>query len=184
MLKLQPNEKIIASYRRHWLAFVFAIAPIVLLGLAVIFLPLFLNSFAPDIVDDFSTLVFLGAVLALEVLWIIGSLIIVDYYLDVWIVTNRRLVFIELHGAFSRIVSSVTLANIQDVSTEVHGILATILKYGEVKIQSAGTSGEFVFKQVPKPNNIKDLIISTRDKFLKRNMGSMDIQKPDGSENP
>jgi len=181
MIQLQKDEKILGVFRRHWLTFVMALLPIVILGIIAVISPILFELYFPELAED-SSITAVGVVLALEIVWIVIFLIIADYYLDVWIVTNKRLIFIELHGLFSRTVSSVTLMHIQDVTVEVHGILGTLFKYGEVKIQSAGTEGEFTFRQVPEPYQIKNLIVKTRGEFFQiKNSKQMDILKSGGT---
>lgn len=167
MIQLQAEEKILLVCRRHWLIFLLAIFQFAVIMVVVLIAPIISKIFFPEIISDYDRLVFLIAALILEILWVIFFLIITDYYLDVWIITSHRIVFIELHGIFSRTVSSVNLRDIQDVSTKVHGILPTVLKFGDVRIQSAGTTGEFIFKQVPHPYRIKDSILAAREAFLR-----------------
>jgi uncharacterized membrane protein YdbT with pleckstrin-like domain len=81
-----------------------------------------------------------------------------DYYLDTWIVTNERIINIEQKGLFSRIVSELHLNQVQDVTSETHGIVATFLSYGDVHIQTAGARERFNFKQIDNPEKIKQII--------------------------
>ncbi len=172
MIGLQEGEQVLAVYRRHWLVFFFSIFQVGI-GMAVtIGIPVALGTIFPQFFGAYGTLILVGDTILLETLWMVLFLIVADYYLDAWLVTNERLIFIELHGIFSRTVASVNLRNIQDISTEVSGILPTIFKYGNVRIQSAGTQGSFVFKQVPHPYEIKDLVIKIRDEFLNPSRGA------------
>lgn len=91
---------------------------------------------------------------------ILFFLIWIDYYFDVWIVTNKRIINIEQKGLFSREVSELELDRIQDVSAHVLGIIPTFLNYGDVLIQTAGEREKFIFKKVADPYAIKDLIMS------------------------
>jgi len=73
----------------------------------------------------------------------------VDYYLDVWIVTNMRIINIEQKGLFSRIISEQELSVVQDITSDVSGLFATMLDYGNVYVQTAGEKEYFIFKQIP-----------------------------------
>lgn len=162
MVELQSGEKIIRVYRPHWFVFFLAVGKIAALMAVIFAAPFSFRAYLPGLYSGREEFVFMGAVLATEILWVLIFLTIADYYLDIWVVTNSRVVFIELHGLFSRTVSSVNLENIQDVSTEVRGFLPMILRYGNVVIQSAGTRGQFVFRHVPNPHEIKDMILEMR----------------------
>ena len=82
-----------------------------------------------------------------------------DYYLDTWIVTTERTINIEQQGLFSRVISTLHLNQIQDVTAETHGFLATTLTYGDVYIQTAGTRERFNFKAVNNPDDVREMII-------------------------
>ncbi len=81
-----------------------------------------------------------------------------DYDLDVWMVTNERVISIELQGLFHRVVAELELFRVQDVTSETRGILGTLFNYGNVYIQSAGTHQRFVFRHVPRPQETAKLI--------------------------
>lgn len=98
-------------------------------------------------------------------IWLFFFFSFIDYYLDVWIITNERIIDVQQRGFFSRIISEQKLFRIQDVTSEVHGIIPTILKYGNVHIQTAGTKQRFFFHQIPNPDKVRDIII----KLVQRN---------------
>lgn len=77
-----------------------------------------------------------------------------DYYLDVWIVTNERIVDIQLKGLFARTISETRLYRVQDVTAEMKGIFATLFDYGTVHVQTAGATGRFTFEQMSDPDTI------------------------------
>jgi uncharacterized membrane protein YdbT with pleckstrin-like domain len=107
-------------------------------------------------------------------IWITFFLIWIDYYFDVWIITNKRVVNIEQKGLFNRQVSELELARIQDITTEVTGVIPTMLNYGEVFIQTAGENPRFIFHQVPDPYGIKDILMNQQKK---RNREETQISK-------
>ena len=89
-----------------------------------------------------------------------------DYFLDVLIITDKRVIDIEQRGFFHRDVATISLEKIQDISVNVSGVLATFLDFGTLKIQSAGEAPEFVIRDIPEPNEIKSLIYDLHNKRL------------------
>lgn len=77
-----------------------------------------------------------------------------DYYLDVWVVTNERIIDIQLKGLFARTTSEARLYRVQDVTAQMKGIGATIFDYGTVSVQTAGATGRFIFEQMPDPDTV------------------------------
>jgi len=78
----------------------------------------------------------------------------VDYYLDVWIVTNERIINIEQKGLFARVISEKELVIMQDITSEIEGFWHTVFNYGDIFIQTAGEKERFVFKQVPRADEV------------------------------
>lgn len=136
--------------RRHWIAVLQIISvTLALAAIPVIFYIVMLNytSFLDS--ELFSTLLtlLLSAFYLFVVLYAFSNF--VDYYLDVWIVTNQRIINIEQHGLFARVISEKDLGRMQDITSAIEGFLPTLLNYGDVHIQTAGEKERFVFRQVP-----------------------------------
>jgi uncharacterized membrane protein YdbT with pleckstrin-like domain len=88
-----------------------------------------------------------------------------DYYLDVWIVTNRRVIDVEQRGLFSREIATMQLSKIQDITTEVKGFLPTLIGFGDVHVQTAGLEREFVIRGVPHPHKTREMIESALARY-------------------
>ncbi|MCR4312213.1 MAG: PH domain-containing protein, partial [Candidatus Uhrbacteria bacterium] len=81
-----------------------------------------------------------------------------DYWLDVWVVTTERIINSEQHGLFNRAVSELHLDQIQDITSETKGFMATFLTYGDVFIQTAAEKIRFHFKNIDNPELVKQTI--------------------------
>ncbi len=158
MIELSDAEQILLFRRRHWLTLILSLIPISI-GIIVVFAAPFFISAAADSLNISLSLVWFGAMLILQIFWTVSFVIITDYYLDTWIVTNNRLVFIELHSLFRRSVSSIDLGAIQDLTVEVYGILPTFFKYGTIVVHTSGDEQGFRFKDIPQPYAFKDELL-------------------------
>jgi hypothetical protein len=78
----------------------------------------------------------------------------IDYYLDVWIVTDQRIINIEQRGMFNREIAEHDLDKIQDVSGIQKGFFSTVFSFGDVHVQTAGEIQRFIFRQVDNPFEI------------------------------
>ena len=157
MLTLHQNERVLATYRKAWIVF-FATA---LGAIGIALLPLLLLPFAERIPPMFVPFVPLGTVLWWWMVWLVSTLSFVNYYLDVFVVTSERIIHIEQHGPFSRTVAELRLERVQDVTVEQHGMLATFLHFGNLRVQTAGEASEFVFFAIPHPLRAKELIMES-----------------------
>lgn len=81
-------------------------------------------------------------------------------------VTSKNVVQIVQNGVFTREISQISLANVEDVTSIQKGILAQIFGYGVVKIETAGEQVNFVFNYAPQPARIAKIILNAKDDFL------------------
>lgn len=162
LIKQKPYEKVVYVLRRHTITF----APILALFLLLLSIPLivygmirflypalFGGSLAYPLAVMLACAYYLGIYLFFYAQFI-------DYYLDIWVVTNDRIVDIEQFGLFSRTISEVDLFRIQDVTTDVSGFFATIFHYGDVTVKTASDNIGVVFRNVHKPNEIREALIN------------------------
>jgi hypothetical protein len=155
------DEKVHLFMRRHW------ITPLCII-LSMIFMygvPLaIVTYFQDDLMRLLENplvgpiIVLIGGTYILSV-WLFAFLEFTDYYLDVWIVTNRRIINIEQKGLFKRFASELHLSAVQDVTSEVTGIIRTFLDYGNVFVQTAAEHVRFVFKDIKSPEEVKEKVI-------------------------
>lgn len=90
----------------------------------------------------------------------------VDYYLDIYIVTDQRLVDISQLGLFRRQISELQIRQVQDVSAHVEGIFDTLLHFGDVHIQTAAERENFIFQSIPHPYTVAKQIVDLHEKEL------------------
>jgi len=156
-----PNEKIIKIIRRDlFILFKKILFLILLIILPLIFFYLLIFSQSNLINGELTyPLIVLSTSAYYLFIWLFFFFSFIDYYLDIWIITNERIIDIQQKGFFSRVISEHKLFRIQDVTSEVHGFWPTVLKYGDVHIQTAGTIQRFHFHQIPNPGPVRDIII-------------------------
>lgn len=81
-----------------------------------------------------------------------------NWYFNVYIVTNERIVDVNFHNLIYKSVSDATLDNIQDVTYNMGGVTRTIFNYGDVFIQTASEVSRFDFLAVPNPSRVSKII--------------------------
>lgn len=163
MITLYPNEKILMVVHKHWIAFFSKLALVAILLLAPITLVgLFLSMGTTS--QDAVIFIRFFSVIYLTIITLVTFLFWMDYYLDLWIITNERVIDVEQHGLFRRETSEFGVDKVQDITVEVPHMLATFLKYGNLRIQTAGEKS-FTIKNVPNIYEIKKTIM---DQVTKR----------------
>lgn len=160
MIRLEEGEKILYTVRKHWFVFladILSVGILILLACGLIGL-LYYISTVHVLPGSIVALILFGSSLILLLLWLAAFIIWTDYYLDILILTNKHIIDVEQKGLFSRELSTFRLDKIQDVTTEVNGIIPTFLKFGTIHIQTAGEDRDFLIKGVPKPFDVRHII--------------------------
>lgn len=159
MLTLAPHEEVLISIRRHWVVFIGPTTMFVIL----LIVPPIAFIFGPSYIPNLNVLVIrplLDFAIAVYIMFILTYALVLwmAYYLDVWIITNQRIIDIEQVGLFTRHVSEMTMDRIQNVTVEIPGFVATVLGFGNIRIETAG-EGEFNIMDVDEYEKAKDLIV-------------------------
>lgn len=149
----------LSIYRRHGFVLAAEIAPIVLFALVLFGVGFFAIGRLSAEVAALRALAALGMLMLLHVFWIALFIVLADFFLDVWVLTDQRVIAIEQRGLFARTVSEFDLSRIQDVTIEVNGIIPTMFNYGNLVARTASEHENFVFKQVGRPHEVKDALI-------------------------
>lgn len=156
---LQESQVIV--FRRHpitllplaiTIAILFAIPPGAYLFFKNVF-PVFFD------VSAFFPIFILAAAVFVLAGWLFAFQSFIDYWLDVFILTDKRILDIEQKGLFNRTVSELRLYRTQDVTAEVKGFWHTMFDYGDIYVQTAGEQERFHFELVAHPNRVAKQIL-------------------------
>jgi len=167
MIDIDKSERVIRVVRQHWFVLLgtmillgfFAIIPLaILFFLNLISLSeLFYFTGPGGLVDGFLVASWL------LVVWIVAWNLFTDYYLDVLVITDKRILDIKQYGFFRRKSSSFRIDRIQNITVEVKGIIQTFFNFGTIRIETAGEEVEFVAKYITDPYAIKQLMNAAQD---------------------
>jgi membrane protein YdbS with pleckstrin-like domain len=168
MITLQKDEKIQMIVRKHWFVFFADIISMIFVLLVPIGLAMVLYYLHTYITLSGNILALFTVVTSLLMLfvWLTIFVIWTDYYLDILILTNKHIIDVEQKGLFSRELSSFRIDKMQDVTSEVNGIIPTFLKFGTIHIQTAGEDREFIVHGVPKPYDLRHAITKLQNTAL------------------
>jgi uncharacterized membrane protein YdbT with pleckstrin-like domain len=167
MFGFEHNEKAVKLVRRHWFLFALDIA---FLGVLAV-LPGIFAFFIPDalweslaIAGNKPQLGFFLYSLWLLILWVALFIRWTDYYLDLWVITDRRVVDVEQRGLFSREIVTANLDRIQNVTVDTHGLFATLMNFGDVRLETAGAeTRNIVIRSAANPEEVKQLLLQMMD---------------------
>ena len=99
--------------------------------------------------------------------WISFFVFWTTYYLDYWIITDRRILDMDTINLFDENAATIRVENIEDAVIETKGLFSHLLNFGSILVQSAGSEREFKIRNVPDPQGIKNKIFEIQSKLLK-----------------
>lgn len=164
----QTGEEIYLIIREHWF-YLFTRLAIWFLFVIVLFLmDHYVPIYLPGLVTDtylpyfelFKNVYTIFMILGLFMIWTL-------YYLNIQVITSQRIVDIDQESLYSHRVSELDLAKIEDVTSETKGFFSTVFSFGNVYVQTAGTTEHFVFYNIPHPDKVEKLILDLYEQYHK-----------------
>ena len=163
--ELEPGEEVVLETRKHWFIFLTELIPFVIIAMIPFVIPRLIQlmpqtaSYTRYFHDGG---LFGRAMLGIWLLitWTSAWGTFTRYFLNAWVLTNQRIVNIKQLGYFNREVSSLFLSRVQDVTTQVTGVIPSLLGIGDIIVQSAGEEEEFSMRGIPQPERMRDRILT------------------------
>ena len=160
---IQQGETIIQVCRRHWihlwprigLQVLLAIVPLV--GVAILASAVDVNGIAETILWILAGVHAVYRVLMAFLLWY-------RYHHDIWVITNQRIIDSYKAHPFNIRIATTDLVNVQDMYIERHGVLQTMLNYGDIVCQTASEVQAFRLPGIPDPMTVQALVDKERDR--------------------
>lgn len=177
-----PGERVVLMLHRHG----FVAFRITLLYMLLALVPVaawLLVGMRTDVFVDVTSAGYAIVTMLLSAYALVWALLFfvswLNYYLDVWIITNERIINITQQRLFHRIVSEQKLYRVQDVTWQIEGVLGNLFKFGNVTIQTAGEQGKFTFEHIPDPESVAKSVMHLLEQ-IENQMGASTMAKMDG----
>ena len=178
-IELEPNETILKVVRKHWFVIVSELFGIVIMLLTPVFVLFFIIALPPEalpIIIQLEThlpIILYGIMVWTFLALITGFITWTNYFLDLWVITDHRIIVIDQMSFFSRKVSSFRLERLQDIKFSISGLIATFLNFGTIRAQTASMAeSNFQTDNLPDPQGLQSTIQKATDLRL-RYLGSL-----------
>lgn len=158
----EENEVIVVFLRKHFITnvpWIFATLVLLLLPIPVVMLfdlsNFSLFSLPPNFIPlfiGFYYLVVLNFALVNFIIW----------FYHVGIVTQKRLLDLDVYNILNHHLAETNLPEIVDVSYSQRGFFQSFLDYGNIPIQTEAIKANFEFELAPKPAVVSDIITDLR----------------------
>jgi hypothetical protein len=175
-IQLEPDEKIITIVHRHWFVIFSQAVGVAVITLAPLLAWILVGTLATQNTTSiqidlsaYTSYFFYFYSIWLLLNWVTLAHMWTTHHLDIWVVTNRRIIRIDQVSLFRRKIGSFRLEKLQDVNIEIDGLIATFLDYGSVDAQTASGSHDDDFKTtyIPHPGVLKSIILKAADERMK-----------------
>jgi uncharacterized membrane protein YdbT with pleckstrin-like domain len=145
---LKEGERIEKIVHRHWIVFVFKLVYLLVLLLSTMIILLV----SEKIIWIFGSSLFWWA-LSLYWLFFLTFILLswINDELDLFIITNERIIGIEQIGALTRTVTECSLDRVQEVNAETSWVLQTLFGYGHIHIHTASEHSDMIVRFAPHP---------------------------------
>ena len=170
-LDLEAGESVIYQVRKHWIIFLGYGAGLILISILPIMVMSMIQAYFPSILtvsisgNIYALFLFFYS-LWLLTLWVSFFVDWTKYYLDVWYVTQKRIIIIDQKQLFDRQISNIRFDRIQDVSVNIDGFIPTLLDFGNIRVQTASEdNSEFSMTVVRHPKEVRQIIFSQHNEI-------------------
>ena len=172
-LDLEPEEDVLTVVRKHW--FILA-TQLISIG-AIALLPMLLLTIVLQVpraagvemfsLDGYTPLITFGLATWLLFCTFSGFVIWTHYYLDLWVITDRRIIAVEQIHFFNRTVAIFRLERLQDIEFSIKGLIQTFFNFGSISAQTAGhMEANFTSQGMPNPDALQATIQKAMDARL------------------
>lgn len=154
----EQGETIILFLRKHWITNLnWIVLSIILIVTPLIIFPLITQSTMLPVQIANSVVSFLILLWYLLTFSYILTQFI-TWYFTVSIITNERIIDIDLVNILNKKLSETRVALVEDVTENTRGFLGAIFDYGDVVVQTAAKEQEFFLDAVPHPGKVVQIL--------------------------
>lgn len=165
--EFETDEKVLFVLKQH----PFGIILIYIISITAFIIALSMTSYLlPSLFTSASEVYVLWFVIALVAALILFVVLILSsfvYNQSRFTLTNKKIVQITQKSIYERKISHLSLANIEDVTSNQRGILANMFNFGTIKVETAGEQANFIFVLCPDPHRVARIILESKDNFWK-----------------
>lgn len=165
----QEGDKVVLFVHKHWIKYVVTgIFSILLASIPLIGIILYVsNNPSTDLISIEVITVSIGIYLLIVMCLIIAAF--VDFYLDLLVITEDRVVFVRQNGYFNQQIDEAHIAAIDEVGADVKGLINSVLNCGDVVIHMGNDQAVLTVEDVQDPEKISKEILRLHKEYLDKN---------------
>lgn len=155
---LLENEKLVSVYRQTEATL---FKPVLIIFVLIYFPWYFLLKY--ELAGAYIRLLFFWTLLVL--IYAVRKYLL--WLLNVYLLTDKRLVIVNYRGLFAKKVVESPLGRILNVSFSSKGFWQTLFQLGSVEVQVAGLHEPMILKNIAHPSELKDTLWKAHNRYTK-----------------
>ncbi|MDR3570693.1 MAG: HAMP domain-containing sensor histidine kinase [Candidatus Pacebacteria bacterium] len=160
------DEQVLLVVHKHWASFLHDLFYIALPAFAAFTLLFLISSLPQTGVDSgihvIAAILFPGCLLAVVIM---AAILWSNYYLDMIVVTDRRLFFISQISLTKREVLGWNLHEVAHVDARQDNFLETFFNFGTLNLRTSNDEGDALIEGVPNPEYVCAIILKQDDRY-------------------
>lgn len=167
-----PDQQFIATVKRHIIGLLYIYATVLAAVAALVFIIAMARGDLLGAITgkELSMLSGVGVLLAVLVVFVL-ILVTNIYNHNSLVITDKETIQILQRGVFQVKVSHLSHADVEDVTAEQNGLMATLVSYGTLHIETSGELKNFEFRYCPNPEKYARIVLQARQKFTESSSG-------------
>jgi hypothetical protein len=161
------GDRLLCAVKQHpFMLIAIYVSTFVAFIAALVSVSIFIPETSSDTESIYSawTLLVFAAGLLLIIILIAATYIYNQSHLTI---TDKNVIQVIQKSLYERKVSHISLANVEDVTSEQRGVFANMFNFGTLKIETAGEQANFIFQLCPHPNRVARIILDAKDDFIR-----------------
>lgn len=145
---LREWEEIKLILRRHWIILVYMLVYVFFIALSLIII-LAMSKIITSMIPV--SLFWICVVLYSMVSVLLIYIKYISYELDIYIITNMRIIWVEQIAFLNRTVSECSLTKVQEVDAQTKWVLSNLFNFWLIRISTASETSDFNLEYMPDP---------------------------------
>ena len=156
------EEEVLLVVHKHWVGFIPDVAVVAVPALLLIAFWALSGAGGESVVHVMFTLLL---PLGLLMVWNIIAILWTNYFLDMVVVTDRRLFHASQFNLAHREVHEWDIHDVRHVGVRITNVLESFFNYGALEFDMKGSREPVVFERVPNPEYISAVILKQDDRY-------------------
>lgn len=182
---IDHNQKLVLHIHRHPFVLLTTILILLVMALAPPLIVLFTKIDDTLIISQsLADWIAVGSGTYYLFLTVLGLVLWMDYYYDMYIVTEEQILDIDQSSLLSQKISRTSLMRVQDVTAHVKGFWGNLLDFGSLTVQTAGHEKELILEDVPHPREVATRIMQLHDDLIAKESRTKEVGEAEGVHPP